>query len=202
LNEDSAIIGLRWSPTRQSFVSVGIGKRGDDDTYDLDARISRAHSLFTARYSESITSARDRVFDLQNDQFGQSTQQSTSIIPILRKRADIAATFMGLRSTITFSFFRDEKSNPNSVDDEETTGGEIEYSRQLSPRSSLSLSALSQDTEFTEESTLEEFRVGYQRSTSETAGFEIFASSASFESTNLANEYDQVSAGASYRVTF
>ena len=202
LNDDSSLVGLRWSPTRRSFVRAGIGKRGDDDTYDLDARISKARSLYSASYSESVRFRRDQLFDLPNDQFGQSTQQSTAITPVLRQRGDIAATFTGVRSTITFSIFRDKESDPNNVDDEVTTGGEIKYDRRLSPRSNLSLTALSQETEFTEEGTLEEFRVSYQKSTSKTAGFEIFVSNASFDSTNEANDYDQASAGATYRVTF
>ena len=203
---DSAIIGLRWSPTRQTFVSVGIGKISDDDTddetYDLDARITRAHSLFSASYSESITSDRDQLFELQDDQFGQSTNQSTSITTVRRKRTDIAWTLTGVRSSITLSIFRDEESNPDIVDKQETTGGNIGYSRQLSPRSSLSLSAFYEENEFTEKSTLDEYRVSYQKSTSETAAFDIFVSYASFDSTNDSIDYDQSLAGVTYRVTF
>ena len=202
LNDDSSLVGLRWSPTRLSFVRAAIGKRGDDDTYDLDASISKARSLYSASYSESVRFRRDQLFDLTNDQFGQSTQQSTAITPVLRQRGDIAATFTGVRSTITFSIFRDKESNPNNVDDEVTTGGEIKYDRRLSPRSNLSLTALSQETEFTEKGTLEEFTVSYEKSTSKTAEFEIFVSNASFDSTDETDEYDQVSAGATYRVTF
>lgn len=202
LNDDSTLVGLRWSPTRRSFVSVGIGKRGDDDIYDLDAGISKARSLYSASYSESVRSRRDQLFDLPNDQFGQSTQQSTAITPVLRQRGDIAVTFTGVRSTITFSIFRDKESDPNNVDDEVTTGGEIKYGRRLSPRSNMSLTVLSQETEFTEKGTLEEFTVSYEKSTSKTAEFEIFVSNASFGSTDETDEYDQVSAGATYRVTF
>ena len=202
LNDDSVLVGLRWSPTRQSFLSVGIGERGDEETYDLDASIISARTRFFATYSESVTSVRDQLFDDSEELFGESTQQSTSIDPILRKRADVGVGFTGVRSTINFSFFYDEESNPNSSLDEETTGVEISYIRRLSLYSSLSLTALTQDTEFEQDSTLDEFRVSYQKSTSKTAGFEIFASNASFESSDESNEYDQVTAGALYRIAF
>jgi hypothetical protein len=100
------------------------------------------------------------------------------------------------------SIFYEEESNPNIGDDQITKGGNIDYSRQLSPQSSLSLSALYQETEFTEESTLDEYRVGYERSTSKTTEFELFISYASFDSTDDAIDYDQTLAGATYRVTF
>jgi hypothetical protein len=202
LDEDGAIIGFRWSPTRQSFVSVGIGRLGDDETYDYEARITRAHSLFSARYSESITTQRDQLFELQDDQFGQSTNQSISTIAILRKRGDIGWTLTGVRSTLGVSIFYEEESNPNIADDVIRTGGNIDYNRQLSPQSSLSLSALYQETEFTEESTLDEYSVAYKKSTSKTTDLDLFISYASFDSTDDAIDYDQALAGATFRVTF
>jgi hypothetical protein len=202
LNENRAIVGFRWSPTRQSFVSVGVGRLGDDETYDFEASLTRARSLFTARYSESITTQRDQLFELQDDQFGQSTNQSISTIAILRKRGDIGWTLTGVRSTLEVSAFHEEESNPNVTDDQITTGGDIIYSRQLSPHSSLSLSASYQETEFTEDSTLDEYRVGYEKSTSKTTDLELFVSYASFDSSNDDIDYEQTLAGATYRVTF
>jgi uncharacterized protein (PEP-CTERM system associated) len=183
-------------------VSVGIGKLGDDETYDFEASITRAHSLFSARYSESITTQRDQLFELQDDQFGQSTNQSISTIAVIRKRGDIGWTLTGVRSTLGLSIFYEEESNPNIGDDQITKGGNIDYSRQLSPQSSLSLSALYQETEFTEESTLDEYRVGYERSTSKTTEIDLFISYSSFDSTDDTIDYDQTLAGASFRVTF
>ena len=202
LDEDGAIAGFRWSPTRQSFLSVGIGKLGDDTTYDFEGRFTRKHSLFTAKYSESITTQRDQLFELQNDQFGQSTSQSTSTVAVLRKRGDFGWTLTGVRSTLGLSVFHEEESNPNVADDQITTGGEINYNRQLSPQSSLSLSALYQETEFEEDSTLDEYRASYEKSTSKTTDLELFISYASFDSSNDAIDYDQSLAGATYRVTF
>ena len=202
LDEDSAIVGFRWSPTRQSFVSVGVGKLGDDETYDFEGRFTRKHSLFTARYSESITTQRDQLFELQDDQFGQSTNQSISTIAVLRKRGDIGWTLTGVRSTLGLSIFHEEDSNPSIRDDEITTGADIIYNRQLSPRSSLSLSALYQETEFTKDSTLDEYRVSYEKSTSKATDLDLFISYASFDSTDDAIDYEQTLVGASYRVTF
>jgi len=202
LDENRALVGFRWSPTRQSFVSAGIGRLGDDETYEFGASITRARSQFTARYSETIEAVRDQLFDEQDDGFSESTQTSTSIEPILRKRGDIAATFFGVRSAITFSAFYENESNPNIGDDQKTTGGEVEYNRQLSPRSSLSLSALTQETEFTEDGTLDEYTVSYQKSTSAKAEFEVFASYETFDSTDNTDEYDQTSVGAVYRIAF
>ena len=45
-----------------------MGKLGDDKTYELDASITRAHTLFTAQYTERIQAVRDQLFDQQNDQ--------------------------------------------------------------------------------------------------------------------------------------
>ena len=202
LNEDSALVGLRWSPTRYSFLSVGVGKRDDEDTYDLDARLTSSRSQLSASYSESVTSTRSQLFEQPNEQFSQSTRQSASITPVLRKRGDIAWTLTGLRSSVTFSIFYDEESNPDRADDEKTTGGRITLSRQVSPWSSVSISGLSQDTEFTQETTLEELSASYQKITSETTQYQLYVSTASFESTNEADEYDQVSAGGIYRISF
>jgi uncharacterized protein (PEP-CTERM system associated) len=142
------------------------------------------------------------LFELQDDQFGQSTNQSTSTIAVLRKRGDIGWTLTGVRSTLGLSIFHEEESNPNVGDDQITTGGDIIYNRQLSPQSSLSLSASYQETGFEEDSTLDEYRVGYEKSTSKTTDLELFISYASFDSTNDDIDYDQTLAGATYRVTF
>ena len=77
LDENRSLAGLSWSPTRQSFISAGIGKLGDDTTYELDASLTRAHTLFAAQYTERIQAVRDKLFDQRNDQFGKSTQTST-----------------------------------------------------------------------------------------------------------------------------
>jgi hypothetical protein len=202
LDENKYLVGLRWSPTRQSFISAGMGELGDDKTYELDASITKAHTLFTAQYTEKIEALRDQLFDERDDQFGQSTQTSTSIDPVLRKRGDVAVTQFGVRSSITFSVFYDETSDPNDRNDERTKGAEIEYDRKLSSRSSLSLSALTQETEFNEKGNLDEYTVSYQKSTSEKAEFEVFASYETFDSTDNTDEYDQTSVGAAYRIAF
>ena len=202
LDENRTLVGLSWRPSRQSSITVGAGKLGDNKTYELDASITRAHTLFAAKYTERIESLRDQLFDEQNDQFDQSTQTSTSIDPVLRKRGDIAVTQFGVRSAITFSIFYDETSNPNDRNDERTKGAEIEYDRQLSSRSSLSLSASTQETEFDEKGTLEDYTVSYRKSTSEKANFEVFASYETFDSTDNTREYDQTSVGALYRIAF
>jgi hypothetical protein len=207
LDEDSQsverhVIGFRWSPTRQSFVSLGVGKFDDEDTYDFAASITRAHSLFSASYTESITVQRDRLFDQQDDQFGQSTSRGTSTVPVLLKRGDIGWTLTGRRSTLRLSIFNEEQSNPNVTDVRIVIGGNIGYSRQLSPQSSLILSALYQETGFTEDSTLDEYKVTYEKSTSKTTGFDLYISYASFDSTNDAIDYNQALVGAAYRVTF
>ena len=202
LDENRVLVGMTWRPSRQSFITVGIGRLGDDETYELDASITRAHTLFSAQYSERIQSLRDQLFDERNDQFGQSTQTSTSIDPVLRKRGDIAVTQFGVRSAITFSIFYDETSDPNDRNDERTKGAEIEYDRQLSSRSSLSLSALTQETEFNEKGNLYEYTVSYQKSTSENAEFEVFISYETFDSTDDTREYDQTAVGAAYRIAF
>ena len=199
---DSHVIGFRWSPTRQSFVRLGIGKREDEDTYDFAASVTRAHSLFSANYSESITLQRDRFFDQQDDQFGQSTSRATSTVPVLLKRGDIGWTLTGRRSTLGLTIFNEEESNPNIADVKTITGGNVDYNRQLSPRSNLILSALYQETEFTEDSTLDEYKATYKKSTSQTANFDIYISYASFDSTNDAIDYDQTLVGATYLVTF
>jgi hypothetical protein len=179
-----------------------MGRLGDDDTYDLDAQITKAHTLFSAQYSERIQAVRDQLFDERNDQFGQSTQTSTSIDLVVQKRGDFAITQFGVRSAITFSIFYDERSDPNDRNDETTKGAEIEYDRQLSSRSSLSLSALTQETEFDEKGNLYEYTVSYQKSTSENAEFEVFVSYETFDSTDDTREYDQTAVGAAYRIAF
>ena len=207
LDEDSAsvdrhVIGFRWSPTRQSSVRLGVGKLEGEDTYDFAASITRAHSRFFARYKESITVQRDQLFELQDDQIGQSTSQATSTIPVLLKRGDIGWTLTGVRSTLGLSIFHTEDSNPNSADDQIRAGGNIAYNRQLSPRSNLVLSALYQETEFTENSTLDSYKVSYEKSTSKTTELDLYISYASFDSTNDAIDYDQTLVGATYIVTF
>jgi hypothetical protein len=108
--------------------------------------------------------------------------------------------FLYLSKWVIFvsSIFYDETSNPNDRNDEITKGAEIEYDRQLSSRSSLYLSALIQETEFDEKGTLDEFTVSYQKSTSEKAEFEVFASYERFDSTDNTDEYHQTSVGAVY----
>jgi len=120
LDENRSLVGLSWRPTRQSSISAAAGKLGDDKTYELDAKLTRAHTLFAAKYTERIQVVRDQLFDEQNDQFGRSTQTSTSIVPVVRKRGDFAVTRFGVRSEITFSIFYDELSNPNERNDQIT----------------------------------------------------------------------------------
>jgi hypothetical protein len=202
LDENKYLAGLRWSPTRQSFIRVGVGKLGDDETYELDASITRARTLFAAKYTEKIEAVRDQLFNEQNDQFGQSTQTSTSINTVLRKRGDFAITQFGARSTITFSVFYDEISNPDDRNDQTTKGAEVDYDRQLSSRSRISITAVAQETDFDETGDLYDYTVSYIKSTSEDAEFEVFAGYETFDSTDNAEDYDQKSVGVEYKIAF
>jgi hypothetical protein len=200
-DENRVVAGITWKPTRQTFLSAGMGRLGDDRTYDFDARILRPNSLYSARYSEKIEAIRDQLFDQQDDQFGQSTQTSTSITAVLVKRGDLAATFYGLRSTLTFSLFHEEETRDDR-DSQRKTGAEVQFDRRLSPRSNITLSALAQENKFEETGDLYDYSASYQKKTSENAEFEVFVTYETYDSTDNTNDYDQSLVGAAYRIAF
>lgn len=202
-DDENKLIGLTWQPSSRTSVSFGAGRRGDDNSYSLDAVHALQHITFSALYIEEITTAReDTLSQLQLDQLAQSTTQSISFIPVLQKRASLNLTVTGNHSTLLTSIFQTDRTEETSALNEKITGARISFTRELSARDDLTLSLLGQESEDQEINELTDLTITFTRlhSNSETIDFSLGL--ANQDSTLDSSEYERVLFSAEYRVTF
>ncbi|MCU0935910.1 MAG: TIGR03016 family PEP-CTERM system-associated outer membrane protein [Gammaproteobacteria bacterium] len=143
--------GATWRPVQATEVTAGWGHRyfGNYWTFDLTHRSRR--TVWTAGYSEDITTSRDILREQQLvrqvDPFGNPVAdplaQNPLLVPIdlpspnsgviLRKRLDAGVAIQGRRTTTSFNLYRDRRQDQSgNTDDETVYGGTVGVSHQLS----------------------------------------------------------------------
>lgn len=211
LNENSALIGVTWLPGAFTSISIGAGKRenddiDDEDTYTFDASHRRQNFVVSANYTEEITTRRaDTLSQVRNDNGAlvTGTTQGISAEPILQKRASIVLSVNGKYSTIVTSLFSNERVDRSSNEaDEDTNGMRFYYSRNLSPKNSLSLDLLAEETEAEEDNELLDLSIflTHEASLNQTWIFEL--GWIEQESSSIENEYERSLASIEYIVSF
>ena len=204
LDDEATLLGFTWQPNSRNYISVGAGKRGDENNYLLDIRYTKRHMTLLANYTEDITTARaDTLNRKESESIAQPTSQSISTVPVLQKSATLDFILTGNYSTITVSAFQTDRSEATGITENEiTTGGRFRYRRDLSPKNSLFFDVLQQETEEIETNDLSEITLSYRHQRSRVEIIDVALSYAEQESTDEDNEYDQTILSAEYRVSF
>jgi hypothetical protein len=202
-DDENKLFGLIWQPSSRTSVSLGAGRRNDDESYSLDAVHTVQHLSFSALYAEEITTSREYTLSQQlTDPLAQSTTLSLSIIPVLQKRAALNFAVTGRRTVFRTSIFQTDRSAESSGVDEKITGVRISLSREISASDNFSLSLLGQETEDLEDSDLANLTLSWAKSHSDSETFNFSLSWTNQDSTQDSNEYERVVASAEYRLTF
>ncbi len=203
LTDNVTLIGVTWRPNRRSFISLGAGKRDEEDSYSFAARSERKRVTYSATYDEDITTARSDVFDqiLEND-LGSATTQSISISPVLQKRATFNIEASGKFSTYRLSFFDTDRSGSSIDPDETVTGIVLSYDYEFCKRDQISVRLLGQEVKSVEESTLLDLGATYSRLLPRSETMDIGFGWAEQDSTEAEDEYKLIFVSAAYRITF
>lgn len=203
LDETNTIIGIEWTPNRNNSLQLGVGKRGDDTTYFLDTLIRSKRITYTLKYDETVTTSRTQLIDETNQQGFFSASQTLSINPVLIKNGRIAINFAGRRTDIRLEYFlRSTNRVDSNSDDEITDGLNISIKRTLSELSSVQLYLSRQDSETTQENTIDDSSLSYSRQLSKKVNFSVELRKTEQVSNVTENEYDQKLLGFRLNATF
>ena len=202
--DEARLVGLTWEPSNRSYITLGVGKRDDDDTYSIDAVSERRNVIYSATYTEKIlTSRRETLNQQQQAFFALPTTQSISIIPVLQKRATVNITVIGNHSTYEASVFQTNRSDLTFIEPDETvTGLRFSYAYQVSPRDEISANLIGQERETLETQDFVYFQTIYSRFLSKSETMNIAFEWVKEDSDEDTNEYERVLVSAEYRVTF
>ena len=205
--DNKTLLGVIWAPNRRTFVSLGAGKRGNDDerndTYSFEARSERKRVTYSATYDEDITTARSAVFDqIVDGGFATPTTDSISISPVLQKRATVNIEAFGKYSTYRLSIFETDRSGSDIEDDQTIIGILLAYDYVLSEREQISVTLLGQEIESVETSDLLDLEATYSRLLSESETVDLGFGWAEQDSTDVEDEYKRVFVSAAYRIIF
>ena len=203
LNENVALLGINWTPGKNTRIKLAAGKRGNEDSYSLDSSHKTRKATWTAKYEETITTTRDNTLAQQSaGSVYAGTVDSLSIIPVLQKYTSIDLLLEGRRSSLRTTLFQTEREQVNTLPLERINGIRFAFKRQLSSRSSFNIDLLSQHSKATETNDLNEVKMSYQRSLSQKTSLELSLSKVSQDSTNPGSEYDQNVLEVLYSQTF
>jgi len=192
LNETNTIVGILWTPNRNDYLKLGVGERGGDATYLLDALIKSKRITYTLNYDETVTTSRSLLIDQANQQNFSPTSQNLSINPVLEKNGRIAINFTGRRTDISLTYFKQTTDqSAGNRDDEMTDGININIKRTLSTSSSVQLTLSRQERETTQENTVDDNSFSYVKALSKNANFSIELRKTEQTSDILENEYEQ-----------
>ncbi len=155
-------VGLRLTPTRESFLVVRYGHRGGFDSPSLEAGIQLgAYTRLTASYSERLatnamlaqdllsTTTLDALGNPVDSQSGAPVLYANSFFPASNglyriRMGTMALTFAGPRDSITISAFY-QKQDPVSATQgtqlSESTGyyGGIAWTREITPTTAMTM---------------------------------------------------------------
>ena len=204
LNETNTTAGLFWTPNTYSSIRVGAGVRGDDSTWSLDSMITNRRLSLAMNYEERVTNERQLVFDEAEFQPGLvTTNQSLSFTPVLLKKGTISLTATGRRTEFTLSYFDQSKNlNDANSNEEQTQGFSLTSKRTLSRLSSAQFSISSQKSQTTQENTLNNIELSYNRLLSKHINWSAEISKTEQTSDVPENEYEQALIGFSLTATF
>jgi hypothetical protein len=165
LNDINTNIGLVWTPDRNTSVRLGVGERGNNESYTLASSLSTRNVTYKLDYDESITTPRALLInDANNQQNLTAISQTLSIAPVLVKKGTIAMTVNGKRTNVTFSYFQETTTqSENNIGRETREGLSINATRTLSDVSSTQISLSRQETETTQENTIDDASLSYNR---------------------------------------
>ncbi len=203
LNETETLLGLNWTPGRNTSLRIAAGKRGDEDSYLLDASHKNRRMTLTANYEETVTTSREATLSsMSSDPTFSGTTQSISIIPVLEKRSTLSMLLTGKRSNLTFTIFQTERDQRNATKIEKTNGAKLGFNRKLSTRSSIDLILLSQKSKTTQDNDLTDIEVSYNKSLSKNSVYKITIRKTRQDSSDSANEYEQAVLGVLFTKSF
>jgi len=204
LNETSTTAGLFWVPNTNSSIKVGAGVRADDTTWSLDSMVKNRRLTLAVNYEEWVTSSRQLVFEETEFEPGLVTiNQSLSITPVLLKKGTISLTATGRRTDFTLAYFNQSKNLKNiNSKEEQIDGVSLTAKRTLSRFSSALLSISSQDSQTTQENTLNNIELSYIKQISKHINWSAEISKTEQTSDVPENEYEQALIGFSLSATF
>lgn len=203
LNETETLLGINWTPGRNTSLRIAAGKRGDEDSYLLDGSHKNRRMTLTANYQQTVTTSRQTTLSsLSTGSIFTGTTQSISIIPVLEKRSTISMLLTGKLSRFTLSLFQTERDQRDNTQSETTTGAKANFSRELSARSSFDLNLLSQKSETTQENELRDIELNYRKLISQKTSLQISLRNTRQDSSETTNEYEQAVIGVMLTKTF
>jgi len=192
LYEKATIVGLNWFLHRNSFINIGAGVRGSDNSYSLSSRFNRKRLELSVNYNETVTSSRNEVITQFADETGViNTFQSLNIIPVLQKKTDVKLLFTGKKSSLSVSYSSVRKIIEDTDSPEENTKAlNLSLSRKLSFKSSVEFKYQVQDSRSSEENEVTDFRFVYNRNMSKKMKLIAELIHSTQDSNILENEYD------------
>ncbi len=203
LNQTETLLGLNWTPGNNTSLRIAAGKRGDEDSYSLDGSHKNRRMTLTANYQETVTTTRQTTLSsLSSSSAYSGTTQAISIIPVLVKQSTVSMLLTGKRSSLIVSVFQTERDQGSIIQTETTTGAKIGFSRELSARSSFNLNLLSQKSKTSQTNELTNIKAGYNKTLSKNSSYIVTASTTRQDSSDVANEYEQVVLGILFTKSF
>ena len=192
LYEKATIVGLNWFLHRNSFINIGAGVRGSDNSYSLSSRFNRKRLELSVNYNETVTSSRNEVITQFADETGViNTFQSLNIIPVLQKKTDVKLLFTGKKSSLSVSYSSVRKIIEDTDSPEENTKAlNLSLYRKLSFKSSVEFKYQVQDSRSSEENEVTDFRFVYNRNMSKKMKLIAELIHSTQDSNILENEYD------------
>ncbi len=165
--------GGTWRPVEKTELTFGGGERYFGHYWTFDLRHQSRRTVWTAGYSEDVTTSRDILRERQlvtlTDPFGNPIvdplTQNPLLVPIdqpspstgvlLRKRLDGGVAIQGRRTTTTLNVYRDRLEDQSGATRDETLyGGTVGVSHQLSRLTSGNLFGTVQYTNADDDETL------------------------------------------------
>jgi hypothetical protein len=204
LNDTNSTIGVHWTPSRHSSLRLGVGKRGDDTTYTLDSSTQSSRITYTLNYDESITTSRALTINEIDSQTNlTATSQGLSITPVLLKKGRIGMVITGRRSEVGLSYFHQTTTqSADNIGREISQGLSINATRTLSNSSSIQLTASQQKNKTSQENTVDNFSVGYNRQLGRKVSWSTELRETSQSSNIVANESTQSQLNFRLNATF
>ena len=203
IDDTNTLTGILWTPNRSSSFKLGAGKRGDDTTYILDSLMVSNRVTYALNYDETVSTSRSLLTDQAIQDGFLPTNQTLSITPGLIKNGRITITMVGRRTDLILSFFKQTINRSAINNDEETTEGwSIKVMRRLSALSSVQLNLSRQESEITQQNTINDSSFSYSRQLSEKATLSVGLRITEQTSDLLENEYQQNSLSFKINTTF
>lgn len=193
-DDTGLLIGLWWQPSRNTFFKIGIGEKNDDTSYSLESTFIRKRLNLSINYSEEVTTSRSLSLQQIISPSGVITSSETlSVKPILVKRGSIDMVMKGRRTDFTLTYFDQVENIDVDSEDKKTDGVSLTISRKLSRHSTLDFNASRENIETTEDDTIKDIRLSYNRRWSKKLDSSFSIQRSQQISDDLADEYDQQS---------